>query len=166
MNLTHERLLELLEYDPLTGVFTWKLVDRKNRNKCGIAGTRNGKGYIQITVDRKIYLAHRLAWFYMFQEWPDRLDHEDRHKDHNWVTNLRLASGVQNNGNIQETAGNKTGFRGVAPYGKKFSAYIRHNRKVIYLGMHDTAEAAHEVYKQKHLELHGEFSIYARKEAA
>lgn len=161
--LTHERLVELLNYDPLTGVFTWKPFARKNRNKCGVAGTPTSKGYLQITIDYRVYLAHRLAWFYMFQEWPKKIDHQDQIKSHNHIENLREATGTQNNGNTSTTAGNKTGYRGVFPFGLKFASYIRFEGRVIYLGMFPDPHLAHEAYKNKHLELHGEFSIYSKE---
>lgn len=66
-HIKHERLCELLHYCPETGIFTWK-VTRKGLAKAGtVAGSTNGRGYRQISVDGKLYLAHRLAWFYCFQ---------------------------------------------------------------------------------------------------
>ena len=69
--LTAERLRELLDYDTMTGAFWWK--PRKPRNgdwghkifNTRYAGKRAGcfdaHAYIQITVDRRNYKAHRLA---------------------------------------------------------------------------------------------------------
>lgn len=158
--VTHERLTELLEYNPDTGEFRWKPMLRKNKNKEGVAGTKNSRGYLQITIDYKIYLAHRLAWFYVHKRWPSRIDHRDEVKTNNRIKNLREASGTENNGNSTATAGNKTGYRGVVQYANKFSSTIYHEGRRYYLGMFDSAEKAHEAYQEMHLKLHGEFSIY------
>ena len=42
-------------------------------------------------------------------------------------------------------------------------AQIVINYKKQYLGTFPTPEEAHEAYKAKHLELHGEFSIYFKE---
>jgi hypothetical protein len=47
MELTAERLRELLDYDPETGVFRWKM----NRRRGKVAGTLRPDGYRQIGID-------------------------------------------------------------------------------------------------------------------
>lgn len=68
--LTHEELTRILDYDPETGVFRWK-VD-VGRQKIGdVAGSKN-KGTNQICISRKSHSARRLAWFYVYKKWPKR----------------------------------------------------------------------------------------------
>ena len=68
--LTQERLKELLSYDCETGLFTRRY--SMNRHKEGsIAGAPHNKGYVQIMVDFNNYLAHRLAWLYVYGKFPD-----------------------------------------------------------------------------------------------
>ena len=62
--LTQERLKELLQYDELTGVFTWAVF--KGRVTPGdIAGTPHTQGYLQLKIDGVRYFAHRLVWLYI-----------------------------------------------------------------------------------------------------
>ena len=113
--LTAERLRELLDYDPDTGAFTWR-VTRSHQIKAGnVAGSTIAKDYVQIRIDGRRYLAHRLAWFYIYGEWPaGQLDHADTHGNHNWITNLRPATQTQNNGNMRRRSDNTSGFKGVS----------------------------------------------------
>lgn len=150
-HIKHDRLLELLEYDPDTGIFTWR-VDRKRLAKAGsIAGSINGSGYRQISVDGKLYLAHRLAWFYCFQEWPENnIDHINGIRSDNRLYNLQ---DVPQNKNIQKA--NKklssSGFRNVRKISNKYQAHIKVNGKTIHLGMFDSGEEA-SVYVKKYKE--------------
>ena len=69
-DLTAERLRELLHYDESTGVFVWKQ-SRGSRAKAGtVAGRLNTTGSRQIEIAGRDYLARRLAWLYVFGEWP------------------------------------------------------------------------------------------------
>lgn len=78
--LTHDRLLEVLDYDPATGVFTWKVrLSRKfpvGRSAGGVRkGSRTSTFYVRI--DEHDYTGARLAWFYVTGKWPHRLKLKD-----------------------------------------------------------------------------------------
>lgn len=81
--LTHEELTRLLDYDPETGVFRWR-VDRGSRAKAGsIAGFRDVGGNV-IRIEGKPHTARRLAWFYIHGEIPRNkifIKNGDRHDD-------------------------------------------------------------------------------------
>ena len=113
--ITQKRLKELLDYGPETGIFLWK-VSTCNRIKVGdIAGTVNGKGYIQIKIDNKIYYAHRLAWLFVYGYFPEHgLDHEDRDKSNNRIDNLREASNQCNLRNTGNRSNNTSGVKGIS----------------------------------------------------
>lgn len=159
--LTHARLLELLHYDPATGVFTWRMA----RNGHVLAGHRAGNEnkshplpYRQIQIGPKNYRAARLAWFYMTGEWPDlEIDHRDRNELNDAWSNLRLATSTQNKANQKKRRDNRTGFKGVHQCGSRFYARTRINGKPQYLGIFDTAEEASECYKAATFALHGEY---------
>lgn len=67
--LTQKELKELLDYDPNTGIFTWKTPTSK-RIKKGTRAGNDSHGTISITINKKHYRANRLAWLYMTGEWP------------------------------------------------------------------------------------------------
>jgi hypothetical protein len=94
--LTHEDLLDLLEYNPETGIFHWRR-SRPGIRADRVAGTKSRYGYWQIMVRSRSYLAHRLAWFYVHGKWPvDVLDHIDGKKLNNRISNLRDVSLKEN----------------------------------------------------------------------
>lgn len=162
-----ERVKALVSYDPETGAFTNK-IRRGGLNVGDKAGVENTKGYIVLTLDGcKIY-AQRLAVFYVTGSWPKRLvDHENRNKGDNRWGNLREATDQQNQVNSKSEAGQL--LRGVSKVSTKpgwFMAQIVLDYKKLYLGIFPNQEEAHEAYKKKHLEIHGEFSCYYRKEKA
>ena len=61
--LKSERLHELLDYDPDTGVFTW--LEKRGRVRAGdVAGTLTDDG-VYIRVDGRRYSANQLAHLWM-----------------------------------------------------------------------------------------------------
>ena len=154
--LTAERLRELLDYDPATGVFTRK-VRTTNRIKVGdVAGYLRNDGYIRIKIDGRMHLAHRLAWLYVKGESPpDQIDHRNGIKTDNRIANLRLATHIENMHNRRKPhADNKTGFLGVSPSYGMFQARIGVNGKIKHIGTFPTPEEAHAAYVQAKRQLH------------
>lgn len=145
MKVTHERLKDLLSFDPDTGQFIWK--QHRQRVRSGAtAGAVRKTGYRFIVVDGSAYAAHRLAWFYVYGVWPKALiDHIDSDKLNNRVENLREVSHAENMQNQPKPRkANRTGFAGVRPHCKRFQADVRVNGKRLVLGTFDTAEEAYE----------------------
>src|SRR3954464_3736442 len=114
MMLTQARLKELLHYDSETGLWTW-LKHRYRIQPGDRAGTISKKdGYCHIIIEKKNYMAHRLAWLYMTGGWPSmNMDHIDTNRSDNRWLNLRLATRPQNQANRRKQSNNRCGHKGV-----------------------------------------------------
>ena len=66
--ITAEQLREILNYDPATGVFTWKVARRGGINAGDMAGCRSASGHHKIGIDGRDYYSHRLAFLWMKRE--------------------------------------------------------------------------------------------------
>ena len=144
--ITHDRLLEVLHYDPETGRFTWR-VSGPHRGIGKTAGCEAPPGYWSVQVDRERYLCHRLAWFYVYGVWPSfEVDHRDLDGLNNRLDNLREATTQQNCANQKIRRSNTTGFAGVCAYKGRFRAQANIAGKRKSLGSFPTAEVAHARY--------------------
>lgn len=157
--LTAEFVRSVLDYDPLTGVFTWRGGRRSTR-----AGRRaaniNGKGYGYITLCGKHSAAHRVAWLYVHGIWPPKsiyVDHINGDKTDNRIANLRLATPSQN---AQNRTRNLEGKKGVSFHRRlgKWQAQITPPTGTIYLGVYSSEDEAHAAYADAALRLFGEFA--------
>lgn len=152
---------DLLFYNEKTGVFFWR-VTRGVRKKGAVAGTIDPKGYVSITISKKRYRAHRLAWYYFYGSEPDLdIDHINRKPSDNRISNLRLATKFQNHHNQGVSKNNKTGFKGVhfSQREGKYLSQITINHKRISLGYHNTAEEANQAYLKAAELYQGKFSL-------
>ena len=145
--ITWEELNKVLEYDPYTGEFMWMESRKKSALKGTRAGSVNGSGYEQIHLGTKLYLSHRLAWFYCFKEWPEHnIDHIDRVRSNNILDNLRdVTQSINIHNSISKPS--KTGFRNARKVGNKYQSEIKVNGKSIHLGMFNTGEEASQAAK-------------------
>jgi len=159
--LTAARLRELLECDPESGTFTWKVAVGKRIRAGTLAGTPRRGGYVKITIAGKGYFRHRLVWFYVHGKWPPgRLDHKDGVELGDGIKNLRVATQSQNMANTGRHKDNTSGFKGVYRHRKNWRAQIHHNGRLTWLGSFGTPEAAHEAYKRAAGDLQGEFARF------
>ena len=141
--MTQEELKKRLAYEKNTGLFKWRYT--KGRCKEGkIAGCLS-KGYIIIGLNGKNFQAHRLAWLYEHGEFPKGIiDHINRIKNDNTITNLRDTNFFVNNSNIGIQKSNNSGVTGVSfqKNRKTWQAQIRINGVRKHLGNFKSKEAA------------------------
>jgi hypothetical protein len=150
-----------VNYDPETGVMIWVNTGRRisNKDKDGYLTTS-----LRINGKRIYYRVHRLAWLYVYGEFPKGpLDHINRIKIDNRICNLRIADDSLNSHNIEMWNTNKSGIKGVSWYKrtKKWQAILYWRGKSIFLGTYANIEDAKDAYAQASLKYAKEFSIYS-----
>lgn len=144
--ISHEQLKEFLSYDPETGVF--RRLKAKGRARAGdVVGYLEPNGYWRIYLGGEMISAHRLAWFYVYGQWPlNQIDHINRNRSDNRIANLRDVTRAVNLKN--RPVYGAVPFLGVTltRSGRRFASQITINRKTRYLGSFKTAEEAHQAY--------------------
>lgn len=156
-----EYLRECFDYDPETGVATWRERPRAHfsndsswkRWQTWLVGrpatsSRHKAGHLRITLDGQLWMAHRLIWKWVTGNDPGPdIDHWDRDPSNNRWKNLRDADRSRNR--MNSTSTNRHGFKGVylPRGGKLYRAQIRVSGKLIQLkGGYKTPAEAHAVY--------------------
>jgi len=115
-----------------------------------VAGNKNAiDGYWRVGFNSKNYLCHRIIHSLRTgEDFTDlTVDHRDRDNGNNHPFNLRWLD--QSGQNRNQNTFNSTGFKGVCLTGKKknqFKAQAWVDGKHYYLGVHPTAELAHQAY--------------------
>jgi hypothetical protein len=154
--LTVDALKANVLYDPTTGVFTRLKNHPKRKYVAGsITGVLRPDGYVQVMVDGKIFLAHRLAWLYVHGAMPEHyIDHINGIKNDNRIENLR---DVYQNVNIQNQKRAKRNRTSSSMLGvsfcnqgrnkdKPYRARIVVDHKEIHLGTFSQEQDAHAAY--------------------
>jgi hypothetical protein len=152
--MDQQTLRTFLDYNPDTGIFTWAATRSSRAQKGAEAGTVNGMGYQQITINHKIYLAHRLAHLWMTGKWPKaQIDHINGDKlDNNW-DNLRPVDNLTNARNQKENSHNTSGATGVRWEAGKWRVRIKTNNKLRHIGRFvsfDEAVTARKAAEKQH----------------
>ncbi|EBO0868488.1 HNH endonuclease [Salmonella enterica] len=133
--LTLEYINECLNYDPHSGKLFWKhrpinhfkssrhYASWNSRYKGTQAGALSKSGYLMVSINKKLYAAHRLAWIISHGEWPSmQIDHINRVRSDNRIKNLRDVTRSENQFNRGMDSRNKSGMVGVH-YCKKTNAW-------------------------------------------
>jgi len=108
-----ERLKELFNYNPERGELTWRISKSFRRPAGQTAGGLNGCGYPTVRVNNKAYLAHRIIWKLVTGEEPDVIDHINRIRNDNRISNLRNCTTADNASNRGISKANSSGIKGV-----------------------------------------------------
>jgi HNH endonuclease len=157
--MTHEYLSGILKYKPHTGKFFW-IVDKGKVEAGEEAGTKGRRGYVDIKIDGRSYLAHRLAWLYMTGEFPiHEIDHINGNPSDNRWTNLKEGthSQVTRPHRIYKT--NISGYNGVhwRKDADKYRVRITIDNKRISLGHYSDFEEACKARVEAEKEYFGKF---------
>ena len=154
---SREEIAAVLRYDPRTG-----LCIRLGGPKVGKpAGALCTGGYVQIRVFGVLILAHQIGWFLTHGSLPDNdLDHRNRVRNDNRLSNLRPATRSENVGNSTLRKDNTSGFRGVSWHKTKESwwANICINKQIKRLGFYEDIRHAAAVYNYEASVHFGEFA--------
>lgn len=155
--ITHTDLLKILKYNPMTGIFTKDSRRRKNV----VVGYLHPDGYMRISVKGVKYLGQRLAWFYVHGDWPTQhIDHINQNKADNRLSNLRLASRLENSRNRKVFVNNKCGYKGVHFVSNlgKYRAIIKYEGKPIHLGYFHYLDDAALAYNEAATTMFGDYA--------
>lgn len=155
--LTQEELKEIFLLNDMG-----QLIRKQNCGRANIGQTANGKdrdGYIVVTVNKKLYRAHRLVWLYVYGEMPSvDIDHINRVRDDNRIENLRLATKSQNAKNRSKRKDSTNKYKGVQKSGNGWIAVLQKDGQRCYLGYFKNEEDAAKAYQ--------EFATFTNKEFA
>lgn len=149
--MSPDKARALFEYDPDTGVITWRHRPRSafkteasfatfSKHQAGQqGGSVGGSGYYEYRHLGRPYLAHRIAWMIVHGVIPEQIDHIDGDRLNNRMSNLRSVSCLDNSRNMPRQKNNKTGVVGVSwnTLQKKWVAVIGMRGKQVHLGTFD-----------------------------
>lgn len=186
-HITPAIVKELLDYDPESGVLTWKPRDRSWFTSDRIHKSWNtrfsGKptGHTAITSGeyRQVYvgllghlfIASHLIWMWMTGDRPPAvIDHEDRDSTNNVWSNLRASTPTSNARNMSRSSRNRSGVTGVAWHSrhKVWRAMIGESGRLRHLGSFDDWFEAVCARKSAELDLgyssgHGQEAPYRKQ---
>jgi hypothetical protein len=162
---SQDELRSIFDYDPETGLFSWRINTRNGKAKIGgRAGFAHVSGYWHIKIDGRTFKAHRLAFVWMTGELPSEdVDHIDLDKGNNRWANLRAATRSENRANTRLSSSNTSGLKGVSWFKtcSKWRAQIKKRGRSTDLGLYDCPAAAHFAYIIASKEAFGNFARVA-----
>lgn len=162
MTLSASDLRRLLRYDPETGFLfwktrgieefaseaSWKSWNSQHAEKRALT-TVSKFGYLRGTIKGEDYFYHKVAWAIFYGEWQPKgleIDHINRDKLDNRISNLRLCTRLQNMLNRPKMK-SKILPKGVRPdKNGKFRAMCSVNKRAKWLGAFPTVEEAAAAY--------------------
>jgi len=150
------RVREVLKYNKKTGRFTW-LKSTGPRAVVGApAGAVNVRGYYDISIDGRKYVAHRLVWLYVTGQLPTHeIDHINGNRADNRFCNLRdVPRAINTQNRRQANARALSRLLGVSKHGEKWRARLQTSGVVSQLGTYNTPAQAYAAYITAKRQMH------------
>ncbi|WP_296435585.1 HNH endonuclease [Rhizobium sp. UBA1881] len=145
--IERHRLMELLDYDPDTGVFRWRVSPSQNVKAGAVAGCHHSNGR-SIRIEGQLYYAKHLAWLYVHGVWPPKeIRYLDGDITNDAIANLAGSDSVQRVRRQPMRKDNQSGARGVYQKGTRHVALIRRQGKTVHQSSHATRDEAIEAHR-------------------
>jgi len=162
-NLTQNELKKHVFYNPVNGKFSWRKTRSGRKENCGYLAK---DGYRQLMISGRLYQEHRLAWLFVYGALPPSrmMDHINRDRSDNRISNLRLCTESQNCHNRKIPSTNTSGFKGIRFKKNRWEVSCMVEGKREYLGRYVDREDAVNVYNSYVKELLGEFATLTKGE--
>jgi hypothetical protein len=162
LELSQERLKELFNLDPETGVFYWKTKTNFRILVGQVAGCLQQDGYWRISFDGRSYKRSRMVFFLCSGYSPPFVDHRNRIRHDDRPINLRAAT--RNENSVNKLSPRETLCKGVHLVKRSkgrhaYRAMIKVNGKNIHLGYFPTQAEAESIRQKAAWETFGEFAI-------
>lgn len=123
-----------------------------------VAGSLNALGYVNVMVDGKLYLLHRLVFLYHRGWLPKMVDHRSNNKKDSRIENLRDADFSENSANRKTPKNNSTGIKNVCRRGDSFEVSVTmRGLRLRKGGFSSSSEAGAFAIKARE-KMHGEFA--------
>lgn len=171
-----EYLRECFDYDPDTGILTWRerpvehftsagLCRRTNLRWANKEAGRTNQSRREVRVYGASFFVHRIIWKIIYGADPaEQIDHIDGNSLNNKISNMRSATSAQNAHNMKAKPTRDGALKGATfcKDTKRWKSAITLGGKHIHLGRFDTQKEAHEAYIEASKKHHGEFGCWHR----
>lgn len=159
-----EDLSAWFAYDATTGRLTWAKRPARCMRIGDEAGAVKADGYVVVSLGRRSYQAHRIAWAIAHGRWPEhQIDHIDGNRANNRLSNLRdVPQSVNMQNQRRAMASNRSSSSlGVHYYErtKRWKATLGINGRNKYLGYFATEAEASAAYLAAKRTLHAGCTI-------
>jgi hypothetical protein len=118
-------------------------------------GTVHAKGYIVVQACNRQLQVHHIIWWKHYGKWPVlQLDHRDKDKTNNRISNLfEVSHSQQMRNRVLPSSRPHRGVQVTKGKPPKYEVRISIEGKTTYLGTYDTLEKAASVYNTKYDQL-------------